>query len=199
MDGEKIFSEKFSVHGFTLPLLGKSNSANSIQFGLSMDVPVAYFGSPSLCQQHHIGPKINRLSISSITSKTSGISTVWFCFKTQNYPIFIVTCILSLLGSKGVFICNVAWKGMFCQNRQVSNMLSVIWTERELLIEAHLVFSASALNLVVALFQPGWGHLLAIGSGNVAVTNLPEQEGHHVTSSLFLGGIQNLDPTHVSR
>merc|ERR1711970_414254 len=35
-----------------------------------------------------------------------------------------------------------------------------------------LVFSAPALNLVVALFQPGRRHLLAIGSGNVAVTNL---------------------------
>merc|ERR1719365_176507 len=35
-----------------------------------------------------------------------------------------------------------------------------------------LVFSAPALNLVVALFQPGWSHLLAIGSRNVAVTNL---------------------------
>merc|ERR1719239_1576510 len=35
-----------------------------------------------------------------------------------------------------------------------------------------LVFSAPALNLVVALFQPGWSHLLTIRSGNVAVTNL---------------------------
>merc|ERR1711970_919687 len=35
-----------------------------------------------------------------------------------------------------------------------------------------LVFSAPALNLVVALFQPGRRHLLAIGSGNVTVTDL---------------------------
>merc|ERR1719430_2332211 len=35
-----------------------------------------------------------------------------------------------------------------------------------------LVFSAPALNLIVALFQPGRSHLLPIRSGNVAVTNL---------------------------
>merc|ERR1719339_417270 len=35
-----------------------------------------------------------------------------------------------------------------------------------------LVFSAPALNLIVALFQPGRSHLLPIRSGNVAVTDL---------------------------
>merc|ERR1719516_60493 len=35
-----------------------------------------------------------------------------------------------------------------------------------------LVFSAPALNLIVALFQPGRSHLLPIWSGNVAVTDL---------------------------
>merc|ERR1719237_1293032 len=35
-----------------------------------------------------------------------------------------------------------------------------------------LVFSTPALNLIVALFQPGRSHLLPIRSGNVAVTNL---------------------------
>merc|ERR1719180_315358 len=35
-----------------------------------------------------------------------------------------------------------------------------------------LVFSAPALNLIVALFQPGRGHLLTIRSGNVAITDL---------------------------
>ena len=59
----------------------------------------------------------------------------------------------------------------------------------ELLIEAHLVFSAPALNLIVALFQPGRSHLLPIRSGNVAVTNLPEQQGHLL---LFLGRVPNI-------
>merc|ERR1719237_1860518 len=35
-----------------------------------------------------------------------------------------------------------------------------------------LVFSAPALNLIVALFQPGRSHLLPIRSGNVAITDL---------------------------
>merc|ERR550519_2821857 len=35
-----------------------------------------------------------------------------------------------------------------------------------------LVFSAPALNLIVALFQPRRSHLLPIRSGNVAVTDL---------------------------
>merc|ERR1719187_1214914 len=35
-----------------------------------------------------------------------------------------------------------------------------------------LVFSAPALNLIVALFQPGRSHLLPIRSGDVAVTDL---------------------------
>ena len=99
----------------------------------------------------------------------------------------MVTCILSLLGSKGVFICNVAWKRIFRQNRQAT--CSPFWNETELLIEAHLVFSAPALNLVVALFQPRWGHFLPVRSGNVAVTNLPEQQGHLL---FFLGRVPNI-------
>merc|ERR1719289_452070 len=53
------------------------------------------------------------------------------------------------------------------------HLYSVIaWVKGCFNMHCCLVFSAPALNLVVALFQPGWSHLLTIRSGNVAVTNL---------------------------
>jgi len=61
----------------------------------------------------------------------------------------------------------------FSANSLVSALYSVIaWVKGCFHMQCCLVFSAPALNLVIALFQPGWGHLLTIRSGNVAVTNL---------------------------
>jgi len=86
---EKIFTEKFSVHGSTLPLL---------------------------------------LLMVALRLSTNGIVSAL-------YPV-------------------IAWiKGCFH-------------------MQSCLVFSASALDLIVALFEPGGSHLLPIGSGNVAVADL---------------------------
>merc|ERR1719193_2856350 len=61
----------------------------------------------------------------------------------------------------------------FPANSLISALYSVVaWVKWCFHMQCCLVFSAPALNLVVALFQPRWGHLLTIWSGNVAITNL---------------------------
>ena len=95
------------------------------------------------------------------------------------------------LGQRVFSYAMLPGKGCFVR---MGNYCCETWSQfksvfEELLIEAHLVFSAPALNLIVALFQPGRSHLLPIRSGNVAVTDLPEQ-GHLVTCSLSKNSIQ---------
>ena len=100
-------------------------------------------------------------------------------FKTPEKPQSLrFTCILSLLGSNGVFICNVAWKRKF-----VKVFTFVVDSQEQVKEEgkqANLIFSPPALNLVVAFFQPGRRHLLPVRPGHVPVTNLPE---HHIVTS----------------